>query len=407
MRQSTAQPAVAPPPGHARFPHVDALRAIAALAILLYHCAYATSATNNAHYGAYVTRLNVGVTLFFAISGFLLYRPYAARRLLGARPTRTRDYLRRRALRILPGYWVALTALAVWPGLSGVFTGHWWVYYGFAQNYNAGTLLRGIGPAWTLAIEVSFYLLLPVYAALAALALRRWPRRTQVWAELAVLAALTAAVVAYRDWLHVHDPLSPVLFTLPTQLDWFAAGMAIALASVALQHARGRGRPDPRVVRVIARAPWLCWLAAAVCFWAMSELVGGPHPVDVFGHQALLFSPGEDVAVHLLSTAVAAGLLAPAVFGVQGGGWVRRVLADRRLAWLGLVSYGIFLYQQPLLSEACQPTGSIVASTCRLHGIGVLARAPFASLIVIASALAIACGALSYYLIERPALTLK
>ncbi len=403
MEEASAQPAVAPPPGHPRFPHVDALRAIAALTVIVYHSGYATSAIANPTYGAYVVRANVGVTLFFLISGFLLYRPFVAHRLIGAPGTRLRDYARRRLLRILPAYWLALTVLAIWPGLPGVFTNHWWIYYGFAQAYNAGTLLKGIGPAWTLCVEVTFYAFLPLYAALVAGALRGRSRRVQVRAELALLLTITVAVVWYRDWLHVHDPISPVLFTLPAQLDWFAAGMAMAVLSVALQ----AGDRRPAAVRVIARAPWLAWLGAVVAFWAVSRLIGGPHPVTLFGHVALLFSPREDVGLHLLDTAVAAGLLIPAVFGTDGGGWVRRLLLNRQLAWLGLISYGIYLWQQPLLNKACQAHGTIIATTCGFHGIGALRDAPFPALIVIAAIVSIICAAASYYLVERPVLRLK
>jgi peptidoglycan/LPS O-acetylase OafA/YrhL len=70
------------------------------------------------------------VGVFFALSGFLLYRPYLAARLAGRPQPSTRSFLRRRWLRILPAYWVALTVLAIWPGLPGVFTGDWWRYYG-------------------------------------------------------------------------------------------------------------------------------------------------------------------------------------------------------------------------------------------------------------------------------------
>ena len=155
MSEEATAPVVAPPPGHPRFPLVDSLRAIAALSVLVYHTGYATSAIRQPVYGAFIERLNVGVTLFFVISGFLLYRPFVAARLLGAPSSRLRDYARRRLLRIVPAYWLALTVLAIYPGLSGVFTNHWWIYYGFLQIYNDGTVLQGIGPAWTLCIEIT------------------------------------------------------------------------------------------------------------------------------------------------------------------------------------------------------------------------------------------------------------
>ena len=86
-------------------------------------------------YRGFFAHLDIGVTMFFVISGFLLYRPMVASRILGVPATRTRDYARRRFLRIVPAYWLALTVLGIFPGLYGVFSGNWWVYYGLLQNY--------------------------------------------------------------------------------------------------------------------------------------------------------------------------------------------------------------------------------------------------------------------------------
>ena len=86
----------------------------------------------------------LGPIVFFAISGFLLYRPWVAARAAGAPAPAAGRYARRRALRILPAYWVALTVLAVFPGITGVFTGDWWRYYLFLQAYDARTLGLGI-----------------------------------------------------------------------------------------------------------------------------------------------------------------------------------------------------------------------------------------------------------------------
>ena len=130
-----ASPAFTPPPGNPRFPLLDAMRGIAAGMIVLCHTAgVSTFSTDNA-LGAYAARLNMGVTLFFLLSGFLLYRPFFAARIQGRPPIRIRDYARRRVLRIVPAYWVALTVLALWPGLAGLWDGDWWRYYTFAQVY--------------------------------------------------------------------------------------------------------------------------------------------------------------------------------------------------------------------------------------------------------------------------------
>jgi peptidoglycan/LPS O-acetylase OafA/YrhL len=398
-------PVVAPPPGHPRYPLVDSLRAIAALTVLLHHTGYATSAVQNPHYGTLIERTNVGVTLFFVISGFLLYRPFVAARMVGAPATRLRDFVRRRLLRIVPAYWLALTVLAIYPGESGVFSNHWWIYYGFGQIYNDGTVLRGLGQAWSLCVEITFYVALPFYAAAMARGLRRLSVRRQVQTELGLLGLICVASWGYRLYLRTDRPFSWWANTLPVFADWFAFGMALAIVSVALQ---ARARRPPRVVEIIRRWPVLPWAAALLAYVIAADVVSGPHIIELFGTRSLYFSPREDLLLHILFVFAGAGLLIPAVVGAQGGGVVRRILADRRLAWLGLISYGIYLWQASVMQVICQPLGyGFVNDSCRMHGVSLLQHVPFLSLTVISVPVTIACAAASYYVVERPLLRLK
>ena len=156
--------ALTPPPGNPRFPLVDGMRAIAALSIVVFHAGGATFYTLSHPLGGYVARLNVGVTLFFVISGFLLYRPYLAARFGGPPAPRLRDYARRSMLRIFPAYWVALIVLGIAVDLPGAVSSDWWVYAFLLQGYRLDWVLGGIGPAWSLSIEVAFYAALPFFA---------------------------------------------------------------------------------------------------------------------------------------------------------------------------------------------------------------------------------------------------
>ena len=150
-------PALAPPPGNPRFPLFDGLRAIAALGVLTFHSFELSGKLGLGLSGRFAEVAVNGVLLFFVISGFLLYRPYVAAHSHGhGGPSRAR-YARRRALRIVPAYWTVLTLLAIYPGIRGVFSGDWWRYYGFLQLYSGRTLGGGIQVAWTLSVEVSFY----------------------------------------------------------------------------------------------------------------------------------------------------------------------------------------------------------------------------------------------------------
>src|SRR5207248_1204356 len=199
-----------PPPGNPRFPLFDGLRAIAALSVLVFHTAYYSRASEGAG-GAqpFLARLNVGVAVFFIISGFLLYRPLLAARAGQGPPVRLPDYARRRVLRIVPAYWVALTVLAIYPGLTGPFSGDWWVYYGFGQDYGTRTVVQGIGPAWSLGCEVLFYALLPFISMALAWAARRAGRTIWWQLELIVLALLSAASFGIRALAASHPSIPP------------------------------------------------------------------------------------------------------------------------------------------------------------------------------------------------------
>jgi peptidoglycan/LPS O-acetylase OafA/YrhL len=381
LAAAAPSPALAPPPGNPRFPLLDSVRALAALAIVLTHSAGVTHFNVDNALGAYTARLNMGVTLFFLLSGFLLYRPFVAARREGRPRIRIRDYTRRRLLRIVPAYWVALTVLALWPGLPAFWDGPWWRSYLFVQNYWAESTVQGIFPAWTLCIEMSFYLALPFLAAvLGRVAGMRWK------VELAVIGALGLCSIGLRTALEGSGGSYVMQNTLACYFAWFAIGMTFAVLSV-VWHGREQ---ESRVLALIARRPWVPWVGAAVAFWVVATQLGLPRGFF------LVYDDVSYLGEHVLYALVAALFLAPAVFGAGAGGWPRRLLASRVLAWLGLVSYGVFLYHGPLVLWLSEQEADQW-----LPGSG------YVSLAAIAVAMGVACAALSYYLVERPVLRFK
>jgi peptidoglycan/LPS O-acetylase OafA/YrhL len=387
-RTAPVPDAVRPPPGNPRFALVDGLRAIAVLLILAFHVAGQQGVTQGKWWGPFALRLDVGVTIFFVISGFLLYRPFVAARLASAPLPGALAYARRRALRILPAYWVALTLLAIYPGLTGVFTGDWWVYYGFLQVYDHSWFgfFEGLSQAWSLCVEVTFYAALPALALLLA----RLPGRhlrTRVRGQLAILALLSAASLAFRAAVHAIHPEPAGAQTLPGLFLWFALGMALAVVSVAVQEREEAKRS--RVVGWVADHPLACWGAAAALFVLAAE----------YGKSVLAVpanTSGRALVEYVLYALISLLVVLPAVFAGDGGGLPRRVLGHRAVAWLGLVSYGIFLYHLPIVNELSQ------------RGVGDDLPGPeFVALFACAFALSVACAAASYYVVERPLLRLK
>ena len=375
---TTVEPAVEPPPGNPRFPLFDGLRAVAALSVVVFHTAFYSQAYQQNAFGPLLSRLNIGVAIFFVISGFLLYRPFVAARHGGPRAPALRDYARRRVLRIVPAYWVALTILALYPGLRGMWS-DWPVYFGFAQVYSPDTVLNGIAPAWTLGTEIAFYAVLPLYAWAAGRWLRDRPGAVRL--ELLLLGLLAVASTVVRV-VAIGGHVGTLGLTLPATFAWFAVGMALAVVST---------QPAAAVPRVLARAG-AAWVAAGVLYVVLCYSLGRPAGY-VFSER-----PGYAAALweFVLSGAIAGLLALPAAFGWRAAGAPRRLLSAPAVAWLGLVSYGIYLWHNDVIVW--------------LIDHGLLRRfsgLPFLALTVAALLIVVAIAALSYYLVERPLLRLK
>ena len=115
------------------------------------------------------------------------------------------------------------------------------------------------------------------------------------------------------------------------------------------------------------------------------------------------------LAVVVLPATVAALLLLPAVFGDDAGGLPRRVLGARPVAWVGEVSYGVYLWHFPLLVLLATP-GTAFTTFAHTNGLGVDRFLPgnqTLSLAVVGVAATLVAASLSYYLVERPFLRRK
>jgi peptidoglycan/LPS O-acetylase OafA/YrhL len=386
VQARTVPAAVAPPPGNPRFPLLDGLRAIAALTVFVFHVGLASEE----HHGIYtglgsgfgyqlLGHLDWGVTIFFLIAGFLLYRPFVAARYVTAPATPVRTFLRRRVLRVVPAYWLALTVLAIYPGL-GLTVGNAWWFYGFVHIYSRNTSYAGLAVSWTLCVEPSFYVLLPWYSKIMAYATQHLPSTNAVRRELIVLAAFAAIALLLQVYITDGGHTTSLFFltrTLPLCLDWFALGMGLAVLSVVGPDVTRSAVPLARRVALNGSA-W--WWAAAAGLWLACVVVENYRP-----YQPLR---------HALYGAAAFCLLVPAVFGERGV--VSRVLSARWIAWLGLISYGIYLWQLRLLLlfhdwglNAHNSTGGLL-----LLGVSGLAAT-------------LAFATASYYLFGRPILRFK
>ena len=175
------------------------LRAVAAATVCLTHAAFSTGHYTDDFAGHLWARFEIGVPIFFALSGFLLFRPWV--RLLedgtGHQPD-LRRYAWHRFRRVVPAYWVVVVAVYALglvrhePNPSGRGVDGLLRNLTFTQIYGFGHLRVGLTQAWSLAVEMAFYLVLPLIGwALTALLCRyRW-RPARLLAGLAGVAAIT------------------------------------------------------------------------------------------------------------------------------------------------------------------------------------------------------------------------
>ena len=318
-----------------RVASLTGIRAVAALLVVLTHAAYTTGKYPQGYVGLVYSRMEIGVPIFFVLSGFLLFLPWVRAASAGSPAPSVRRYAWHRVRRIMPAYVVTVVAayLVYHFRTAGPNPGHTWeglfrnltLTQIYTDDYLYSFLHQGLTQMWSLAVEVAFYVVLPLlaYLLLVVLCRRRWRPRLLL-SGLMVLALVSPAWLALVhsvDWL----PDGARLW-LPGYLAWFVGGMALA----ALQ---------PMGVRAYA---WVCVPLAVACYFIASTPIAG-EPTT---------SPAElreALAKTAFYAVIATLVVAPLALGPRrdGGGpergWYARLLASRPMVFLGEISYEIFL----------------------------------------------------------------
>jgi peptidoglycan/LPS O-acetylase OafA/YrhL len=368
-----------PPPGAAHLPRfraLDGLRLVGALAVLTTHVGFESGAALEGRFAGLLSRLDVGVALFFVVSGFLLFRPHAMGHLQGHRRPRTAAYLVRRAARILPVLW--LVVAAAWLLVrEDAPVGDYLAHAFLVQIYVGTPQTVGLTQLWSLCTEVAFYLALPLVAALACRGPRdrRWVRRMSVAAGLLVVAgpAWMALVTVLRQ--------SQARLWLPGFVGWFGLGMLLAVWHAA----RTTGvLPAGRLDR-LAAYPGTLWGLAAALFVLASTPVAGP--LDLSEPTAL-----QAATKSLLYAVIGALVVLPTVLAVPPSPepTAVRALSGRVGVGLGLISYGVFAYHVLILELVS-----------RWLGLATF-EGGFWQRWLLTAGLAVAVAAVSYVVVERP-----
>ncbi len=386
-------PESATPKRPPRFPSFDGLRAIAAITVVGVHTAFVSGLTPKHRHGIglYTARLEIGVAVFFLISGFLLYRPFVVAHLSKAPRPGTRSFWVRRILRIVPAYWVALFfATTVFSAGPGIGPGGWKAYvihYLFLQIYFQHQNLTGISAAWSLCVEMSFYLFIPLYAWWIGRKRELWSATKMLTYELGGVVVLIAISFIYRIILlqvigqhGIYARLAMVW--LPANLDLFGLGMALAIVSAWFHHQDF----EPKIFSHRA-FPWVSWILSMGCFVAVANIGLPTLPIYI------------PSTIELLRQTLYGGfaffLLLPAVFGPPHRGLIRRGLQLWPVAALGVISYGIYLWHEIWIYEV-------------LHWGGYqLFDIEFFWFFFAVLALTIASASISYFGLEKPMLRLK
>ena len=372
---------------------------MAAGSILVFHV-WRYSAPNRASVdfgpaGSFLPDLSFGVVLFFTLSGFLLYTPFVAAILRGGRGSDVRRYYRNRFLRIVPAYVVILLVCALVlrsvllpGGGNGALHDPWALLLSalFLQNYHPDTILVGIGPAWSLNVEVVFYLVLPVLAFGALALASRIGRLTAALLPVVALLGLGLSGKAIAAYAvpptspfngYAYDWHSVVERSFVCHADLFAFGMALAVFRTLWVDGR---------VRLPAG-----WRAPTAIFSGVTLLAVAAFATNNGEH--LSYSPWNTVVALDLALVLALVVLVDPRRGPSPR--AVRLLEWRPLFAVGVVSYSVFLWHEPLVRFL------------QAHGLTFAGRAGFLANLALTAAITLLLSFVTYRLVEAPALRLK
>jgi peptidoglycan/LPS O-acetylase OafA/YrhL len=357
-------------------PALDGLRAVAVLLVLVFHAwferdGYIVEGQLPQDFPIFYGR--TGVQLFFVLSGFLLFLPYA-KWLFGlqAQPN-ARLFYRRRALRVVPAYWVSLLILLPTVPLTAARLLDGVAHAAFLSNALPDSVYTINGVFWTMAIEVQFYVLLP----LMAWATVQVARRTSPLVGLAALAIATMGISALADRLSSIDavanlPQAGLLVGQPSVWNWlavFCCGMLVAAAYVYVRQVWRPALVARRMLTVGATVAFCAGIGLAVAIAFVPALHKVPMKTQLYG---------------MAYAAVLAGL----VFGPRV---LRYVFELRWVRFVGLISYSFYIWHTivlAILAAALPAAPSVQLAVVRLALLGLPAS--------------IAVAYVSYMLSERP-----
>jgi len=290
-----------------------------------------------------IARIDLALATFFVLSGYLIARPFMRSFVLGTKRPSVRRYARNRFLRIVPIFFLIAVLVLLRFGLDGSIgptpdnpsgeapPSSWWQVlsiFTFTQTYTGGSATLPIGQAWSLDVEVAFYLAIPVAAAIAfmlAKPLKLKTPKSRAIAALSFIAFLTLFSISLRQEARNNF----AALTSPPLIVWvFLPGVALAVI-------------EPFIVPVFRdharRARLAAWGCVAIAVVACLLYMKWDYEA---GTTQLHHSLGRrSVLVAVFGMALIGGMLALQL----GTGRAPRWLNNRATNWLGTRSYAFYL----------------------------------------------------------------
>ncbi len=367
----------------------DAIRGFGMICIVVAHLAGGTLVIDQVYTpgfraaygdlpGIIMSGLQLALPVFFVLSAYLISRPYVRAYVLDRRTPSLRRYARHRVLRIVPVFWLLSALMLLFYGSQGSSAIDWAAVFGFAQIYHPSGAASFIGQAWTIDVEMAFYLTVPLSAWLLTRATRRAAalrggREPSPRARVALICGLLAITTVLSA--HLRATTIGTLWTEspPATFYYFAPGVALAALEIEFAAALRRGRL-PYLGPALG---WASILLALGLAWSAS--------VDTY---ALLRARGA------LGVALATGLAFAALLARQ---WRRddspRWLDNGVSRWLGARSYPCYVVQSATIFEVLRLVGRVGGPWTE-----------FLALTALGLPLTLAAGALVHAAVERPVL---
>lgn len=355
-------------------PGLYGIRALAAFGILLEHTMSLTLAPDT----PLSNPLRAALVTFVVLSGFLNYRPWVVAHLRNTAPPDTRTYIFRRMLRVFPLYWAVLATYLVVRGFGEISSLVDLAKVVFLlQTFDKRLVFSGVGPAWTLSVEFTFYLMLPLFSR-GVRWVARWLGATDVrgrlTAELVVVSLFWLIGPATRLGFGIGERY---ITDVPSCADMLATGMLMAIASAWV--AEGNHLPDSLVRWFSSR--WSAALAGVAVLVVWMAIASPLPPLDE--------APAYLSAFRLLSALVLGATLIGISLFAPGGHPVKRFLAARPMQALAVLSFGIYLWHVLVIDELVDVIGGYSA--------GLLLPLTFCTVVF-----AVALSLVTYFGVQRP-----